>query len=135
MGQTHRRVGRVNALAARPARAVHVDSDVVRIEIDFNVVRQHRQQLDAGERRVPARFRIGRGNAHEPMHADFRLQHAVGVTPFELNRRTVDADAFGVRDVEHMDFPALRLAVARVHLEQHVSPVIGFKTTLTGVDR
>ena len=70
------------------------------------------------------------------MHADFRTQHAVGVAALDLDGGTVDADALGVRHVEHLQLPArLVLDVMRVHLEQHVGPVVGLEAALPRVDR
>ena len=50
-----------------------------------------------------------------------------------MDRRTVDADDLGIRDVEHGDLPALRFAVAHVELEQHVGPVVGLQAALAGI--
>ena len=111
MREAHGGIGRVDALAAGARCAEHVDAHVVGVQVHFDVVGQHGQELNAGERGVAARLRIGRRDAHQAVHADLRAQHAVRVATFELDGSPVDANAFGIGDVEDVNFPTLDFAV------------------------
>src|SRR5690606_3436622 len=68
-----RRVGRVDALPARAGRAVHVDAQVVGIDLDVDLLRLGRHQ-DADGAGVDASLRLGGGDALHPVDAALVLQ-------------------------------------------------------------
>jgi hypothetical protein len=71
VGDADGRIGHVDVLAAGAARPERIDSEVFVFDLDVDVVRQLRPDVDGRERRVPSRGLIERGDAHEPVHARF----------------------------------------------------------------
>ena len=74
VGDAHRRIGRVDVLAARARGAVGVDAAVAFVDLDVDLVVDHRIDPDRGEAGVAARVRIERRDAHQAMHAGFGLR-------------------------------------------------------------
>ena len=68
----HRRIGLVDVLAAGAARAVGVDAQILVADLDLDLVLDLRVDEDGGERGVPARVGVERGDAHQAMDAAFR---------------------------------------------------------------
>ena len=135
MSQTDGRVGRVHALPAGAARAIHVDAHVGGVQIDLDVVGQHREHFHTRESSVTALLVVGRGDAHEAVDAVFAREHAVGVSPFDLDGRLVKADALAGNRIEHGDLPVLVLGVVQIHLVEHLGPVLRLEPTRSRVDR
>ena len=73
------RIGHVDVLTAGAARAVRVDPQVLLVDLDVDVLGQLRPDVDRRERRVAPRGLIERRDAHQPVHAGFGRQQAVGV--------------------------------------------------------
>ena len=132
MRDAHGRVGRVDALAAVARGVVDVDAQVLGVDVDLDLVWQHRQDLDAGEGGLPALLRVRGRDAHQPVHASFGAEHAVGVLAVDGEGRPVDADDLARGAVVDVDFPAAAVAVAQVHAEQHLAPVLGLEAALAG---
>ena len=89
MGESHGGIGSVDALTAGSARAVHIDADIRRIQIDLDIIGKNRKDLDAGKRGVAALLIVGRGNANQTMDADLAAKHSIGVSAFDLECRLV----------------------------------------------
>ena len=120
----HRRVGLVDVLAAGAGGAKGVDAQVGRIDLDLDRLVDFRIDEHAGERRVAARVRIERALAHQPVHAGFGAQIAVGVVAGDLDRRALDAGHFACGFFEHLGAIAFALAIAQVHALEHRRPVL-----------
>lgn len=105
------------------------------VDFDLYVIGQDRQNLDATKSGLTTLLGIRRADAHKTMHALLALEHAVGIMPAHGEGRTVETDGLAGRGIVDGDFPVFALGVARVHAEEHLGPVLGFKTALTGVDR
>ena len=71
------------------------------VDVDLDAVVDHRIDRDAGKRRVPPRVGIERRDAHQPVHAGFGLQPAVGVVALDLDGRRLDAGLFALRLFQH----------------------------------
>ena len=78
---------------------------------------------------------IGRGDANEAVDTVLAREHAVGVSPLDLDSRLVKADALAGNRVEHGDLPALVLGVVQIHLIEHLGPVPRLEPTRSRVDR
>ena len=113
----HRRVGRVDALAAGAARAERVDAQIllVDLDVDFLGLGQHR---DGRGRRVDAAAGFGGRHALHAVHAALVLQLAVDALALDQRDDFLDAAGVGVAGRHHLELPALALGVARVHAEQ-----------------
>jgi hypothetical protein len=79
MGDAHRAFGLVDVLAAGAGRAIDVDAHILFRNVDLDRLIDHRIDRDARKARVAARIGIERRNAHQPMHAGFGLEPAIGI--------------------------------------------------------
>ena len=123
VGDAHRRFGLVDVLAARARGAIRVDAAVALVDVDLDAVVDHRIDPNAREARVPARVRIERRDAHQPMHARFGLQPAVGVMALDHDRRRLDARLVAGRLFDDLDIELAALRPAHVHAQEHARPV------------
>ena len=123
VGDAHRRFGLVDVLAARARGPVGVDAAVALVDVDLDAVVDHRIDPDRGEARVPAGVRIERRDAHQPMHARFGLQPAVGVMALDHDGRRLDAGLVAGRLLDDLDLELPPLRPAHVHAQEHARPV------------
>src|SRR6266446_9098837 len=136
MGYTDRRVRRVDRLAAGTGRAVHVDLEVLLGYLEVYVlVLEQRDDVHRCERRVPPLVRVERGDPHQAMHAVLRGKHAVRETPVNDERRAFDAGLVAFLPLDDVDLERVSLRPAQVHAEQHLGPVLRFRSTRAGVQR
>ena len=117
-----------------PPRAHGVDAHVGFVDVDLDAVVDHRIDRDAGERGVPPRIGIERRDAHQPVHAGFGLQPAIGVVALDLDGRRLDAGLFAVGLFQILDLVAVLLGPARVHAQQHRGPVLALGAAGAGMD-
>ena len=111
MGEAHRRVGGVDALAAGAGGAEAVDPEVLLVDLDLDVLGlgEHRH----GHRRgVDAAGGLGGGHALHAVHAALVLEAAVGAPPLDDGGDLLDAADAGLREVDDLHPPALLLGVA-----------------------
>ena len=134
VGDAHRRIGRVDVLAAGARRAIGVDAHIGLADLDLDRIVDDRIDPDAGERRVAARVAVIGRDAHQPVHAGFGLQPAIGVVALDQHGRRLDARLFAVMDFQHLDLEAAALGPARVHAQQHRGPVLALGAAGAGVD-
>ncbi len=133
MGDAHRRVGRVDALAPRALRPINVDLEVLLVDLDLDLI-SLRQHGHGRSRRVDASARLGLRHALDAMHAALELQPAVRALPAHLeDHLTQAADARLVRR-DQLGLPCVALGVAAVHPVQGRGEEGGFFTTGTGAD-
>ena len=117
MGQAHRGVRGVDALAAVAGGAVHVDADIVRIEIDFDVI-DFRQDCNGCRRSVDTAGRLGLGDALHTVDAALVLESGVSALALDQDFRFLDAADAGVVHVHDLDLPAFALGVHGVHAQK-----------------
>ena len=114
MGQPYRRVCRVNALTAVAGRTVNVHPDIVRVEIDLDVIhlRQHRhRRRGCMDPAAGLRFR-------DPLYTvRAALELQAGVSAFSLNEkdRFLDASDGRIIDFDQLGLPAISLRIPGVH--------------------
>ena len=82
MRDANRRVSRVHRLSTRPRRAECIDAQILRLNLDVNVLglRQHR---NSDRRRMHAPLRLRRRNALHAMHAALIFQLGVDLVAFD----------------------------------------------------
>ena len=131
--QTHRRVRLVDVLTTRARGAVGVGAHVRRIDVDLDGVVHHRRDTDRGEGRVPLGCRVIGADAHQPVHARFRLQPTVGVRPGDQDGGRLDAGLVARFLGLQLDLIAVGPRPAAVHSQQHPGPVTGLGAAGTGV--
>ncbi len=68
------------------------------------------------------------------MHADLGLEPAVRIIALDAERRTLEPRDFARGRFEKLRLPALVLAPAQIHAQQHLGPVLRLGTAGTGLD-
>ena len=115
--QPHGRGGLVDVLAAGPARAKRVLAKVLRLQIDFHVLRLG-QHGHGGRRGVDAALGFRLGHALHAMSAAFVLQLAIHSFAFQAQDDFLEAAQFRGAEVQHLDLPSLAFGVPLVHFIQ-----------------
>ncbi len=83
---------------------------------------------------MPARIGIERRDSHQPVHARFGFQPAIGVVTADLDGGGLDAGLFTLRLFQILDLEAVLLGPAGVHAQQHRGPVLALGTAGTGMN-
>ena len=94
----------------------------------------HRRDLDARERRLPAVGGVERRQPHEPVHALLGRVEAVGVVAGDAERCRLDAGLLPGAGLEQLDLEAAPLGPAHLHPQHHLGPVLGVGAARAGVD-
>ena len=121
-------------LAARAGRAIGIDPQILVLDFDLDGVVDHGIGADRGEAGVTTRACIERRDSHQPVDAAFGLQPAIGVVARNLDAGRLDAGFLAGAFFHPFDLIAVRLGPARVHAQQHLRPVLGFRAAGTGMD-
>ena len=121
-------------LAAGTGGAEVIDADVVHIDFDIDVVRQFRHDIDSRKGRVAPGCSIERRNADQAMDAFFRFQIAIGVFAFDAEGSALDARFITGLHIQDGQFVAIAFSPAGVHADEHLCPVLSFRTAGTGVE-
>ena len=139
VGNTHRRVGGVHRLTAGARRTVHVNLQVVLVNLDFLGLIHLGEHQHTGGGSVNTALRLGRRNTLHAVHATLVLQ----VRPHALSRLVRGAlnSNLGVLVTTHvgagrrdnLGLPALVLGVTHVHAKQVTREQSGLVTTGTGL--
>ena len=124
----------VDVLAAGTGGSKVVDADVVHIDFDFYVVRQFRHDIDGRKGRMAAGGGVKRRNADQAVNAFFRFQIAVSIVAFDAEGCTLDARFVAGLHVEDSQFITVPFGPAGIHANQHLRPVLGFRSAGTGVE-
>jgi hypothetical protein len=104
---------------------------LIAISIDSSIFRVYEHR---GEGCVPARVRVERRLANEPVHAALGAQVPVGVFARDLDRRTLDPCDLAVGLLEHLGGELLLVAVLEVHPLEHRGPVLRLGAAGAGLD-
>ncbi len=131
----HGGVGDVDVLAAGTARAVGVDAEVLVGDLDLDVLVDLRRHVHRRERRVPALCGIERRDPDQAMHTHLALQVPVGMIADDVERRALQTRLLAVLPVDQLRFPAAALHEAHVHAQEHLGPVLRFRSAGAGMDR
>ena len=104
-------------LAAGAAGVENVLAIIVRLQIDFHVLRLGHDGHGGG-RGVDAALGLGFRHALHAVAAALELQLAEDALAFEAQDDLLEAAQLGRRHVEHLDLPAVVLGVVLVHFVQ-----------------
>ena len=135
MRDAHRGGRLVDVLAALAGRAEHVDAQVVVLDLDLDVLVDHRVDEHRGERGMAPGLRVERGDPHQPVHALLGLQQPVRVLAPDLDLGGLDAGLVARRGVQHLHGEPVPLGPAHVHPHQHLGPVLRLGAPGARVDR
>ena len=130
----HGRVGSVHVLSTLATRAIRVDANVFRLDIDVDALVDFRRNKHAGKRRMPALGLIEGRDAHQAMHADLAGQQAIGVFSIDAEGRRLDAGFFARLIFVHRRLEALALGPSKIHAHQHLGPVLRLGAARAGMD-
>ncbi len=134
MGEAHGGFGAVHVLAAGATGPEHIDLQILLGDVHIDGVIQLRAHVNGRETGVPALGGIEGGNPHQAMDTCFRAQISVGVRRGDNEGDTLDARFVAVLVVDHFRLPALGLAEAQIHPEQHGGPVAALRAARAGRD-
>ena len=124
-----------DVLAASAARPVRIDTDLFVFDLEIDVFRQLRPDVEGRKRRMAARGLVEGRNAHEAVHAGLGRQQPVRVLPCHRDRGTLDPGLFGRLKVDHFSLEPSALRPPEVHAKQHLGPVLRLGPARAGVDR
>ena len=133
MRDAHGRVGGVDGLAAGTARPVHVDLELVGIDVDVDRI-GFGQHGDRCRARVHPPLALG---GRDPLHAvrpRLVLQPCPRVTALHDERDIAEAAHLGRLPRQHLEAPTAQLRVPAVHLEQVARPQVGLVAALGAAD-
>ena len=137
VGDAHRGVGGVDALAARAGGAEDVDTQIVRVDLDVDVFGLGQDEHAGGAGVQPA-LRLGDGDALHAVHASLVLQPAEDARAGSLGpQRETDVlvaaeVAFG--RVENLRRPPGPLGETQIHAQQIAGEEGRLLAALTGLD-
>ncbi len=94
MGESDRRIGGVDGLAAGTARAKSVDLHVVEIELHFDFLR-FGQNRNTGSRRVDPALRFSLGDPLHSVHPRFEFEAGKGAFALDGHRDFFEAPSLG----------------------------------------
>ena len=134
VGDPHRRVGLVDVLAARSRGAVGVDPQLGVVDLDRDVLVDHRPDVDLGEARVAAGGGVEGRDPDQPVDAALGGEEAVGVLAAGDEGRRLQPRLLAGRCLLHLDLEAAPLRPAQVHPQQDLGPVLGVGAAGAGVD-
>ena len=114
----------IDVLTACTRSAVGVDAHVRHVDCDLDGIVDLGHDVAGRKRRMTTRIGIERRDAHEAMHALFRLQIPVGVVPIDEECRTLDTRLIAGQQICRDDGKAVALRPPAVHAQKHLRPVL-----------
>ena len=136
MGDADRRLRFVDVLAARPGRAVGVDPQVLRVDLDLGVrLLQLGHDLNQRERGVPAVILVEGRDSHQAVDAMLGPEQAVRSRAGDQKRRPFQARLLSRRGLQHLGLETAPLSPLEVHAHQHLHPVLGIDAACPRADR
>ena len=133
MRDAHGRVGRVHRLTSRTRRSVHVDDEVVGVDVDLDLLgfgqNGHRRR-----RRVYAALALGDRHALHAVRTALVLHAAPHVVALQQERDLVEAAHVGRIRAQHLELPPHPRCVAFVHPEQVACKEVRLLATFRATD-
>ena len=128
VGQADGGAGLVHVLAACAAGPIGIHPHLVHVDLHVvGILVEDGGHIQGGEGGMPPAGGIEGGHAHQPVHALFRLQVAVGAIPLDLEGDVFDARLFPVQVIQFLDRITFLFAVAAIHPVQQGHPVLGLR--------
>ena len=129
----HRRVGGVDALATRPAAAVHVDGEILVIDLHLDFLRlgQHQHRCRRG---VDATLAFGDRHPLHTVGAALELEPAPRGVAVDHHRDLIDAAEIAVVVVQDLHRPALGGGECPVHVVKVASEKVCLLAALGASD-
>ena len=102
-----------------------IDPQVVRVDLDVDIVIHFGHDFHQSKGRVPTMGGVEGRQAHQAMNTPFGLQIAIGVAPFHANDDILDSCFFPQRQVEDFGLESSALGPMQVHTLENLGPVLG----------
>ena len=134
VGDADRGVGGVDVLAARTRGAIGIDLEVGFLDLDIDIVVDHRIDPDRRETGVTARGAVIGADADQAVDAAFGLGIAIGILALDEEGGRLDAGGFARLIVDQFHLIAAPFGPAAIHAAEDFGPVLAFGATGAGVD-
>ena len=134
VGDPDRGIGRVDVLPARTRCPVGVDLEIGRVDLDVDIVVDHRIDPDRAEAGVTPRRAVIRAYTYQPVDAALGLGIAIGVLALDQQRRALDPGLVARGIFDRLDLEPAPFGPARIHAQQHLGPVLALGPAGTGID-
>ena len=135
MRDAHRRLHFVDVLPAFAARTERIHLQVLRPDVDLDLVVNFRNHEHRRKRRMPPRRLIERRNPHQPVHSRFSREQPISVFAAELHCGVLNARLFSRRFVQHRRAHSLSFRPAQIHPQKDGRPILRLRPSRTGLDR
>ena len=112
-------------LATGTGRPVGIHPQVLVLDLDLDIVVDHRIDPGAGKAGVAARRTVIGRNPDQPVDTGFGLQPAIGVVTLDPHGNGFHAGFLAGAFFDHFQLETAALAPAAVHADQHRCPVLG----------
>ena len=118
------RIGGVHMLSTFAAGTVGINSEIFRLDNDFDGFVNLRRNINAGERSVPSLGLIKRRNADESVHSDLAGQKTVRIFAVHAKCGGLDPRLFARLIVIEHSLKSLALGPAQIHAHEHLGPIL-----------
>src|SRR3546814_4353014 len=108
------------------SRAIGVDLEVAFVDLDLDIVVDHRIDPDAREAGVAARGAVVGRDANEAVDAAFGLGIAIGIFALHQHPRRFDARLLARLLFDKFDLPPALFGLAHIHALEHLGLGLAF---------
>src|SRR5262249_18708227 len=120
MSETDRRVSLINMLAASPAGAIGINTQILRADIYLDRLINIRVDEHRRKRGVAAGVRIKRRDAHQTVDTSLGLEIAIGIRPLNRKRGALYSTSFTRNLIHHLDLVPFTFGPTQIETEQHI---------------
>ena len=115
-------------LPARATGTVGIHTHIRHVDVHFYRIIDFRHDIAGRKRSMAPRIGVKGRNAHETVHTLLRLQKSVGIVPLDKDRDGLHACLITGQEIRRLHREAVALRPSSVHPEQHLRPVLRFRT-------
>ena len=120
VGHTDRGVCGVYALAAVSGCSVNINLNIVRVDLNLNVV-DFRKNRNSCSRSVDTAGRLSLRHSLHSVDSGLELESRVCAAAFDHNNSFLDSADSGIADLDNLCLPVAALSVSQIHSEKIVS--------------
>ena len=133
MRQTYRRVGRIDALSAVSGGTVHVDADIVRIDLDFYII-DFRQYGHRRGGRMDTTGAFGFRHTLYAVRTGFIFESGISALALDQHTGFLDTADTGIVGIHDLGFPSAAFRIAQIHTQKVLREQRSFFTAGAGTD-
>ena len=124
MGDTDRRIGGVDVLAAGTLRTVGVDPEIVVLDLDVALIAHVWHNIDTCKRGLPPCVGIERTDSDQTMDASLRFESPVGAVALDREGGRLDTGLVAFGDLFHSHAKTGIAEKPLVHAGHHLGPIL-----------